>query len=84
VLMTAAVTEWGCVSTGESRAGVCRRGLVLRSSEVCRVKCELCARGGGECGDGGVVEDGMLGLRWWSGAERLGWRLFWVGAPGCW
>ena len=58
-----AVTEWGRgVSTGESRAGVSRRGLVLRSSEACRVKCACFARAEMIVIDSGAVIEGRDGV----------------------
>ena len=75
--MTAAVTEWGCVSTGESRAGVSRRGLVSRSSEACRVKCACFARAEMIVvnGDAVVEGGGMLRIKVVGDAARApnGW-----------
>jgi hypothetical protein len=63
VLVMTAVTEWGRrVSAGESRAGVSRRGLVLRSSEACRVKCACFARAEMIVVNGGAVVEGGDGV----------------------
>jgi hypothetical protein len=62
VLMTA-VTEWGRGgSTCGSRAGVSRRGLVLRSSEACRVSCACFARAEMIVIDSGAVIEGRDGV----------------------